>query len=144
MYSLRNQIRYVVLWATTVLCVPATASEVVTEVRTIAAEEGIDPDLLVAIIKVESNFNVNAVGSVGEEGLMQLKPKYHSAGFNVRKNVTTGARYLLWLKERPECKSRGKAWFTCYQTGPNKKLKDAETYYYYLRVNKARMIASQP
>lgn len=140
-----NKVSYVVLWATTVFALPAAASQVVAEVRAIAKAEGISPDLLVAIVSVESGFNVNAVGSVGEIGLMQLKPKYHDASFNVRKNVTTGARYLLWLKERPECKSRGKAWFTCYQTGPNKKLENAEAYYYYLRVKaaKARMVAGE-
>jgi soluble lytic murein transglycosylase-like protein len=75
---------------------------------------GIDPLLVAAIIKVESNWRANAIGTSGEVGLMQLRPEFHKDA-----SVKTGIEYLAYLRRR--C---GKdAFVTCYNNGPNRKPK---------------------
>ncbi|MGF6935630.1 soluble lytic murein transglycosylase-like protein [Paraburkholderia sp. UCT70] len=60
------------------------------------------PELLRAVIDVESRYNPNAVSDKGAQGLMQLMPdtaRRFSDGnmFNPRDNVLAGARYLRFL-----------------------------------------------
>jgi soluble lytic murein transglycosylase-like protein len=62
----------------------------------------IEPQLLRAVIDIESKFNPKAVSNKGAKGLMQLMPetaRRFSGGdmFNPRENVLTGARYLRFL-----------------------------------------------
>lgn len=67
-----------------------------------AAHERIDRALILAIIRVESNFNHRAVSKAGARGLMQLMPPTaEQLGFrralskhNPRANVLAGTRYL--------------------------------------------------
>lgn len=67
-----------------------------------AAKERLEPALLRAIIKVESNFNHKAVSRVGAKGLMQLMPTTaEGIGFlkaldhtNPRQNIFAGAHYI--------------------------------------------------
>lgn len=62
----------------------------------------IDPALIKAIIKAESNFNHEAVSPVGAQGLMQLMPATAYAlqvedVFHPENNIEGGARYLRYL-----------------------------------------------
>ncbi|NTZ83683.1 lytic transglycosylase domain-containing protein [Burkholderia metallica] len=62
----------------------------------------IPPELLRAVIDVESGYNPKAVSDKGARGLMQLMPetaRRFSGGdmFDPRDNVLTGARYLRFL-----------------------------------------------
>jgi soluble lytic murein transglycosylase-like protein len=62
----------------------------------------IQPELLRAVIAVESQYNPNAVSKRGARGLMQLMPetaRRFSGGdlFNPRVNVLAGAGYLRFL-----------------------------------------------
>lgn len=62
----------------------------------------VQPELLRAVIDVESRFNPRAVSDKGAQGLMQLMPataRRFSGGdmFNPRENVLAGARYLRFL-----------------------------------------------
>lgn len=84
--------------------------------RTIMSESrkyNLDPLVVTAVIAGESSFNPRAVGSVGEIGLMQLRPetaqwlaKYkrfrwrgaHSL-YNPVTNIRYGTAYLAYLKE---------------------------------------------
>lgn len=71
-------------------------------VERIAPEFDIEPQLALAIIKVESNFDIVALSSKDAKGLMQLIPAT-AARFNVRnpydpaQNIRGGLAYLRWL-----------------------------------------------
>ena len=72
------------------------------EVAAAAAEFGIDPALLRAVIHAESAFNPNAISTAGAEGLMQLIPGTASDmgvnnPFDVSQNIRGGAQYLSGL-----------------------------------------------
>lgn len=47
-----------------------------------ADRHNVDPAVLFAIAKHESNFNTKAVGGIGELGLFQINPRYHMHRFN--------------------------------------------------------------
>ena len=70
-----------------------------------AAQYGLDPALLRAVIKVESNFNSEAVSSKGAIGLMQLMPLTAAAlhvldPFDPNDNIHAGAALLRRLLDR--------------------------------------------
>jgi soluble lytic murein transglycosylase-like protein len=65
----------------------------------------VEPNLLRAVIVVESGFNSRAVSKRGAVGLMQLMPATASQygvfnRFDARQNVHGGARYLKFLIDR--------------------------------------------
>jgi soluble lytic murein transglycosylase-like protein len=68
----------------------------------IAARHNLSPQLVHSVIRVESNYNPNAVSSAGALGLMQLIPSTAKRFgvnhvFNPVENVEGGARYLRYL-----------------------------------------------
>ena len=70
-----------------------------------AAEHGIDPDLIRAVIQAESDYNPLCVSSAGAKGLMQLMPgtaRYLGVTdvFEPAQNIEAGTRYLKQQLDR--------------------------------------------
>lgn len=87
---------------------------------------GLDATLLAAVIMTESSFRVDAVGSQGEVGLMQLRPEFHSHNNTLEdpiRNIAVGARYLRQIKEQHEFEYSKLKWLELYNRGPNSKPK---------------------
>ena len=74
-------------------------------VNSISRTHGVDPRLVAAVMKVESNYNTRARSSKGALGLMQLIPET-GRRFGVRnffdpaQNIEGGVRYLKFLTEK--------------------------------------------
>jgi soluble lytic murein transglycosylase-like protein len=70
-----------------------------------AVSASVEPNLLRAVIVVESGFNCRALSKRGAMGLMQLMPATAqrfgvSNAYDPRQNVHAGARYLKFLMDR--------------------------------------------
>ena len=104
---------------------------------------GIDPNLVKAIIQVESNYNPKATSRVGARGLMQLMPatakilKVKNIS-DPRENIKAGSKFLKFLLKEFKTKDHAIA---AYNAGPGivKKYKGIppykETIHYVKKVN---------
>ena len=77
-------------------------SQIASWVRLLAPDYGLDPNLILAIIQTESNFDPRARSPANAQGLMQLIPST-AARFGVRdrtnpvQNLHGGMAYMRWL-----------------------------------------------
>ena len=70
-----------------------------------AKEYGVEPSLIKAIIKTESDFDPDAKSKAGAEGLMQLMPKtarsynVHNS-YNSEQNIMAGTKHIKYLLDK--------------------------------------------
>jgi transglycosylase-like protein with SLT domain/uncharacterized protein DUF4124 len=84
--------------------VPAVYAEIISSA---CDRHGVDPSLVHAIVKVESDFNPYALSRKGAMGLMQLMPQTAlnmnvQNTFNPHENIDGGVKYLRYLIDRYE------------------------------------------
>ena len=76
-------------------------------INTACDRHGVDPALVHALVKVESDFNPFALSRKGAMGLMQLMPQtavdmHVKNSFNPLENIDGGVKYLRYLLDRYE------------------------------------------
>ena len=99
----------------------ALMAEIDGEILAAAAKYNINPNLLKAVIRTESNFNPDAVSRAGAMGLMQLMPATAASlgvtdPFNISQNIDGGAAYLRKMLDQFGDESLALA---AYNAGPN-------------------------
>ena len=117
----------------------AAADDLIAVIHQTAQEQQIDPRIIAAIVKIESDFNVNAVSQMGAQGLMQLMPvtqaemKVHNP-FDLHDNVRGGTAYFIKQYHRFNGDLDKALW--AYNAGPSRVVqgfKPAETQEYIRR-----------
>jgi soluble lytic murein transglycosylase-like protein len=86
-------------------CDPVPPDQLARYIHDAAQREGIEPELLRAVIRKESGFRPCAVSPKGAQGLMQLMPataEMLNVGdpFDARENINAGTRLLKLLLAR--------------------------------------------
>lgn len=80
-------------------------SQIAALVKKLAPRHRLDPGLVLAVIKVESDFQARAVSAAHAQGLMQLIPETAKRfgvkdSFDPEQNLVGGMKYLRWLLDR--------------------------------------------
>jgi len=99
---------------------PKQTGDLIGTIESIAEAQGMDPNLVKAMVKAESGFKTKAVSPKGAMGLMQLMPETaESLGvkdpFDPEENITGGVKFLKGLMK--EFKDPEKA-IAAYNAGP--------------------------
>jgi soluble lytic murein transglycosylase-like protein len=122
---------------------PSNRQIIEQNIQTAAAKYNLPPKLIAAVVRAESNFEVNAVSTAGAQGLMQLMPATAKElgiqnPFDIAQNIDGGTKYLRKMLDRFDGSVR-KA-LAAYNAGPgtvmkyNGRVPYAETRQYVRRV----------
>jgi len=112
-------------------------------IMAMAKIEGVDPYLALSIAHTESKLNPQAIGSIGEKGLFQIRPEYtdkslRSKLFDIKTNIKVGLKKLKEAKNGCDKRNNyyGNAWIVCYNVGVAgaQKIKHPTKFEYYKRV----------
>lgn len=105
------------------------ASSITNTIVAEANKHKLDPYFVMAVIAGESSFNPDAVGPVGEVGLMQIRPatgawiakkfkikwQGKSSLTNPLKNITIGTAYIAYLRQK--FAKQGQLYIAAYNMG---------------------------
>jgi soluble lytic murein transglycosylase-like protein len=116
--------------------------DILTAILIASATNHVDPLLVAAVVQVESKFNTQTVGALGEIGLMQLRPEFFAPKqpgklFNADTNINIGVKYLKLVESR--CRHKlNNTFVVCYNAGiaGGSRLLDPGKFSYYKRVSK--------
>lgn len=93
------------------------------KIATAAEQEGIDPDLALAVGWVENRFRSKGKSSAGAVGPMQLRPgaakDMKVNRFDEDENILGGVRYLKWLSQQEHIGDDPAKILIGYNAGPN-------------------------
>ena len=96
----------------------------------------VDPDMVKAVVQVESRGRSDKIGAAGEVGMMQLMPLYFRYDVSKLKkprlNISLGVRHLADMQKR--CSHQvDQTWIICYNLGVAgaKKIKHPKKFPYY-------------
>lgn len=114
---------------------------IISLIISLAPQYDISPETAVAVAKVESKLNPNAIGLLKEVGLFQVRPEYSKYTSEQLKdpktNIKEGLRILAEAKKR--CKHQeSKKYIICFNRGitGGSKVKDPANDKYYIKVVK--------
>ena len=104
---------------------------------------GIDPSISLAIAKTESNMNPNAIGSLGEVGLFQVRPEFSKYTEKQLTNPATNIKEGLRILKNAQhgCNhQKDNTWVVCFNTGIHyaKRIKHPTLFPYYKKVMYAK------
>jgi soluble lytic murein transglycosylase-like protein len=99
-------------------------------IERLAPEYGLDPRLVEAVVKQESNFDPRAVSKAGAQGLMQLMPPTARAmgvtdPFDIEQNLRGGMKYLAQLLK--QFNGDMEKALAAYNAGPGRVLEAEQT-----------------
>jgi soluble lytic murein transglycosylase-like protein len=107
----------------------------------LSEQHQVDPYLVAAVVKTESSWQVDAIGSIGELGLMQLRPEFFSGDLKDGKtNLTLGVEFLSSLTNRCSHLNEQAKWehayVICFNTGVrgSYKINDPAKFSYLVKV----------
>ncbi len=99
-----------------------TPGQLQQSIETYSSRYQVDPDLILAMIQVESSFDARAVSLAGAQGLMQIMPETQKDlglkdPFDPDSNVEAGVRYYRWLLNRFQ---ENELALAAYNAGPSR------------------------